>query len=182
MTEQKTEQKHENLAQPQARVAQQSEQAHSKGETKEVKKEKPAVKVKEQAAPKSKIIQTSGKRKFAIARATLRAGKGRITINNRLLDAYTPELSKQRIMEPLMLAEGVANTVDIDVSVFGGGFQGQTEAARLAIGKALVEFDKKLKRTFLDYDRHLLVADIRRKESRKPNDSKARAARQTSYR
>lgn len=134
------------------------------------------------AAPKSKIIQTSGKRKSAIARATLTSGKGKVIINNTSLDAYTPELSKQRIMEPLMLAEGVANTVDINVLVAGGGFQGQTEAVRLAIGKALVEYDKKLKRTFLDYDRHLLVADIRRKESRKPNDSKARAARQTSYR
>ncbi len=131
---------------------------------------------------KTKVIQTSGKRKFATARATLRPGKGRITINEQLLDAYTPELSKQRIMEPLLLSEGVSNTVDIDVSVNGGGFQGQTEAVRLAIAKALAEFDKKLKRTFLDYDRHLLVADIRRKETRKPNDSRARASRQTSYR
>lgn len=131
---------------------------------------------------KQKVIQTSGKRKASIARAVLRHGKGRVKINNMVLDAYTPELSKQRICEPLILAGDVGKQVDIDVLVSGGGFQGQTEAVRLAIGKALVEFDKKLKRVLLDYDRHLLVADIRRKETRKPNDSKARAARQTSYR
>jgi len=46
----------------------------------------------------------------------------------------------------------------------------------------LVEYDKKLKKQLLSYDRHLLVADVRRKEQRKPNDSKARKARQKSYR
>lgn len=135
-----------------------------------------------QLKQKSDLIQTSGKRKFAIARAVLRPGKGRVTINSQLLNTYTPELAKQRIMEPLVLAEGVANTVNIDVVVSGGGYQGQAQAVRLAIAKALAEHDKKLRRVFLDYDRHLLVADIRRKESRKPNDSKARSARQTSYR
>ena len=133
-------------------------------------------------AAKTKVIQTSGKRKFATARATLTPGKGNITINSKSLNAYTPELAKQRIMEPLLLAEGVASQIDIHVVVSGGGIQGQAEAVRLSIGRALVEFDKKLKRVFLDYDKHLLVADIRRKETRKPNDSKARSARQTSYR
>jgi small subunit ribosomal protein S9 len=131
---------------------------------------------------KHKAIQTSGKKKFAIARASLFPGKGKVTVNGKLLQSFTPELVKQRISEPLILAGPVASQVDIDVVMSGGGFQGQGEAARLAIGKALAEFDKKLKRVFLDYDRHLLVADVRRKESRKPNDSKARAARQTSYR
>ena len=81
-----------------------------------------------------------------------------------------------------MLAEDTANKVNIIVRVNGGGWQGQTEAARLAIARALVEFNKKLKKPFLDYDRHLLIADVRFKETRKPNDSKARSARQKSYR
>lgn len=135
-----------------------------------------------QKPAKQKLIQTSGKRKFSIARAVLRPGKGRITINKKLINSYTPELARQSIMEPLILAEAVAQLVDIDVVISGGGIQGQAEAARLAIARALAEFDKKLKRVFLDYDRNMMVADIRRKESRKPNDSKARAARQTSYR
>lgn len=133
--------------------------------------------------PKSKVIQTSGKRKFATARAILYpSGSGKITVNHMSLQSYTPEISKQMISEPLILAGDVASQVNIDVHVNGGGFQGQADAVRLAIGKALAEHDKKLKKVFLEYDRHLLVADVRRKESRKPNDSKARASRQTSYR
>jgi small subunit ribosomal protein S9 len=60
----------------------------------------------------------------------------------------------------------------------------QAEAARLVIAKSLVEFtkDEKLRRKYLDYDRQMLVADVRRKETCKPNDSKARAKRQKSYR
>ncbi|MBS3151956.1 30S ribosomal protein S9 [Candidatus Woesearchaeota archaeon] len=129
-----------------------------------------------------KIIQTIGKRKSAIAKATLSAGKGVVRINHQLLDSIKPELLKQRLMEPLLLSDDNWQKVDINVIVNGGGVQGQTEAARLAIARALVEFNKKLKKPFLDYDRHLLIADVRFKETRKPNDSKARSARQKSYR
>ncbi len=131
-----------------------------------------------------KVIHTSGKRKRAIAKATLKPGKGIIRINSQLLDLYQPESARMRIMEPLMLAEDFSKNVNIKVDVCGGGWQSQTEAVRLAISRALVEFadDKKLKQDFLNYDRHLLVADTRRKEAYKPNDSKARAKRQKSYR
>ena|SRR3989338_3325256 len=129
-----------------------------------------------------KTIQTIGKRKSAIAKATLSAGKGIIRINRKLLDTIQPEFLKHRIMEPLLLSDDVWQKVDIDVNVSGGGVQGQTEATRLAIARALVEFNKKLKKTFSDYDRHLIVADTRFKEVRKPNDSKARSSRQKSYR
>jgi|SRR3989344_7807957 len=131
---------------------------------------------------KSKAIMTTGRRKSALARATLMPGKGIIRINRKLLSSIQPELIRNRIMEPLLLASESSDKVDIEVNVKGGGIQGQAEAARLAIARALVELNKKLKKTFLDYDRHLLVADIRYKETRKPNDSRARAARQKSYR
>ncbi len=131
---------------------------------------------------KSKIIQTTGKRKSALARATLLPGKGIVRINKQLLNTIQPELLRSRIMEPLLLSEDSWPKVDIDVRTSGGGVQGQIEAARLAIARALVEFNKKLKKTFLDYDRHLLIADVRYRETRKPNDSRARAARQKSYR
>jgi len=131
-----------------------------------------------------KIIHVSGRRKRAMARATLREGKGRVRINSILLDVYQPELAKMRIMEPLMLAGELAERVAINVNVFGGGWQSQAEASRLAIARALAEFSgsKELKKKFLDYDRQLLVADVRRNESHKPNDSKPRAKRQKSYR
>lgn len=130
-----------------------------------------------------KIIHTSGKRKRAIARATLRAGNGIIRINNNSLEFIEPELYRLKIMEPLMLSGPLGKQVNITVNVRGGGFSSQAEAARLAIGRALAEFDPKLKQVFLDYDRQILVADIRRKECSKPNcRGQARAKRQKSYR
>jgi small subunit ribosomal protein S9 len=129
-----------------------------------------------------KAIHCSGKRKRAIARATMKPGKGIVRINSNLLENYEPESARLKIMEPLMLAESFAKKVNISIKVFGGGWSSQTEAIRLAIGRCFVESNKNLKETFLKYDRGLLVADTRRKEVCKPNDSKARAKRQKSYR
>ncbi len=131
-----------------------------------------------------KTINTTGKRKSAIARAVLRDGKGIIRINSFNLDVMQPKFAKMKIQEPLVLAEELAKKVDIDVNVIGGGWQSQSEASRLAIARALVEFSgsKKLKQDFLSYDRNLLVQDSRSREPRKPNDSRARAMRQKSYR
>ena len=132
---------------------------------------------------KNKTYQSTGKRKSAIAKATLYPeGKGIVRINSVFLEAIPMTISKERIREPLTLAENTATEVDIDVKVRGGGWQGQTEASRLAIARVLSNYNKKLKKVFLDYDRHLLIQDVRFKETRKPNDSKARAARQKSYR
>ena len=131
----------------------------------------------------SKIIHTAGKRKSAIARATLKPGKGRVRINSILLDVYGSKLSRMKMQEPIIMADNAAKNVDIDVKILGGGATTQADAARLAIGRALVKFDKKLEKVFLNYDRTLLVADVRRKETHKPNRrGKARAKVQKSYR
>ena len=133
----------------------------------------------------NKVINTSGKRKFAIARATLKAGKGIVTVNHLLLDLYQPKMYRMKIREPLLFAGDLVGGVDIDVDIKGGGIASQADAARLAIAKALVEYSKndKLKETFLKYDRTLLVADVRRKETHKPNrHGKARAKVAKSYR
>lgn len=129
-----------------------------------------------------KTINTHGKRKRAIARATLWKGQGKIKINGKSLDNFTNHYLKLRIKEPLLLAGDLAKNVNIDVTVSGGGINGQADAARLAIAKALAEHDSSLKKIYLDYDRALLVADVRRNEVCKPNDSKPRAKRQKSYR
>ena len=131
----------------------------------------------------SKIIHESGKRKSAIARATIKSGKGNVKINNIALSAYQPKLAKARIEEPIIIAGDIAKKVDISVTVKGGGVSSQADAIRLAIAKALAEHTSTLKQKFLDYDRQLIVADVRFKESRKPNSQgKARAKRQKSYR
>ncbi|MBL7054434.1 30S ribosomal protein S9 [Candidatus Woesearchaeota archaeon] len=132
-----------------------------------------------------KIIHASGKRKRAIARATLKAGKGMIKVNKAPLDFYEPKIARLKLREPLILAGDIVNKVDIHVNVRGGGVNSQADASRLAIAKVLVEYAKgdKLKEKYLEYDRNLLVADIRRKESSKPNcHGQARAKRQKSYR
>ena len=132
-----------------------------------------------------KPIQKSGKRKTAIARATLKQGNGLVRINHAIIDFIQPKVLRLKMSEPLILAGDVASKVDIDVSVAGGGTNSQAEASRLAIAKALVSFTKsdKLKEIFLDYDRNLLVADVRRKEAAKPNrHGQARAKVQKSYR
>ncbi len=131
-----------------------------------------------------KVIVTSGKRKTAVARATARPGKGRIRINRVPVEIVQPEMIKFKIMEPLMIAKDLANHVDIDVKVEGGGVMGQAEAVRTAIARALLEFsgDPELKRMFLEYDRTLLVNDVRRKEPKKQGGRGARKRRQTSYR
>ena len=131
-----------------------------------------------------KVVNTSGKRKQAVARATLKPGKGIVRINSMLLDHYHPALGRYRIQEALQLAGDVAGKVNIAITVFGGGWQSQSEASRLAVARALVEFtgSKELKKTYLDYDKHLLIADVRRKEPHKPNASKPRKKRQKSYR
>ena len=132
---------------------------------------------------KTQVISTSGKRKTAIARATLYKGSGKIKINKVPLDLIEPRVYRMRIEEPLILAEEVKNKVDISVNVNGGGPMSQSDAARTAIAKALAEFDPKLKPIFLKYDRQLLVADVRLKETHKPNrHGSARSKKQKSYR
>jgi small subunit ribosomal protein S9 len=133
---------------------------------------------------KEKITIASGKRKTSIARATLRKGKGRVRVNSTLLDNFQPKLARLKIQEPLILAGDVVKKIDIKINVKGGGIMSQAEAARNAVAKGLVEYTKSkdLKKKFLDYDRHLLVADVRRTEPQKPYRSAARAMRQTSKR
>jgi small subunit ribosomal protein S9 len=130
-----------------------------------------------------KTILESGKRKKAVARVTLKQGKSLITVNGISLDIYEPRMARLRIQEPLILAGPKAANLNISVKVAGGGVTGQADAVRLGIAKALAEHDNTLRQVFLDYDRQLLVADVRRRESRKPNNNgKARAKRQKSYR
>ena len=131
-----------------------------------------------------KIVNTSGKRKTAIARATVQKGKGLIRINKKPLEIYEPEIARWKILEAIQIADNHINNVDIDVNVKGGGFMSQSSAIRTAIAKGLVEYTKEpsLKISYLDYDRSLLVSDSRRKEPKKQLGRGARKKRQKSYR
>jgi len=131
-----------------------------------------------------KAIYTVGRRKTAKARVVLVKGKGKIIINNKIFDEYiTNEFFKTRILEPFVISNTLKK-YDVKINVYGGGQNSQIDAIRLAIATAIVEDTKNddIKEKFLEYDRSLLVADTRHKEMNKPNDSKARAKRQKSYR
>jgi small subunit ribosomal protein S9 len=136
--------------------------------------------------PNSKRVVTlqSGKRKTAIARATVRAGTGNVRVNSVPVDVMTPEIARSKVMEPILLSEGIAQEYDIDVEVGGGGFMGQAEATRMAIARALVSLSKgsTLRQVFADYDRTMLSGDSRRKESKKFGGPGARRRKQKSYR
>jgi len=131
------------------------------------------------------MIIVSGKRKTAIAKASIKDGNGNVIINDKSLGSF-PMLQQLELKEPLIIAEQVLGKLNFDISVnaTGGGTASRVEASRLAIARAIIEFtkDEKLKSAFISYDRNMLVADTRRKEAYKPGDSKARAKRQTSYR
>lgn len=132
-----------------------------------------------------RILLTSGKRKTAIARATVRPGKGRIRVNNVPIEIFEPRIARRKIMEPLLQAgDEVWKQLDIDVKVSGGGFMGQAEAIRMAIARSLLKWTKsaRLRTTLTDYDRTMIAGDPRRKEPKKFGGPSARARDQKSYR
>jgi len=136
---------------------------------------------------KKKIFTVRGIRKESVARATISAGTGIITINKKPVSLHS-NFHSLILSEPIVVAEPIIGDelkkIDLIVISRGGGAEGQIEAARLAIAKALVKWTKsaELKNAYIKYDKTLLVADTRRKEARKWGDSKARARRQKSYR
>ncbi|OGD44958.1 30S ribosomal protein S9 [Candidatus Bathyarchaeota archaeon RBG_13_46_16b] len=135
--------------------------------------------------PAKKVLVVSGKRKTATARAVARPGSGKIRINRTPLEIFEPEISREKIKEPLLHAgEDVSKQLDVDVTVSGGGYMGQAEAARMAIANALLKWTKSshLRTVFAEYDRTMIVGDSRKKEPKKFGGPGARAKEQKSYR
>jgi len=136
-------------------------------------------------ADKNKLVVVAGKRKTSVAKARIKEGSG-VVLYNKLPYQELQIFHRLALSEPIKVTENVLGgfNFDIEIKTSGGGKEGQIQAARLSIAKALVKFTNNadLKKAFLDYDRHLLVADTRRKEAYKPDDSKARAKRQSSKR
>ncbi|MGB1491183.1 MAG: 30S ribosomal protein S9 [Candidatus Poseidoniaceae archaeon] len=138
-----------------------------------------------------KVVHTSGKRKTAVARATVKAGKGRVRVNSEPIEILQPALSRRKAMEPLIIADAMnrLSKVDINILTHGGGVMGQTDAIRTAIARGLVHYnggaeglDEELRDEFLRFDRSLLVNDPRRKEPKHQLGRGARRKKQKSYR
>ncbi len=148
------------------------------------KEQKPEKAEKTEKPEKRRILLVTGKRKTAIARAIVKAGSGSVLINGIPLSTYTPEIARMKVTEPLMLSGERGRVLDFNVKVFGGGFMGQAEAARMAVAKGIVQWTRsnELRRIMTNYDRTMLAGDPRRKEPKKFGGPGARRREQKSYR
>jgi small subunit ribosomal protein S9 len=126
------------------------------------------------------LIQTTGRRKEAVARVRLRPGSGNVVINGRPVEQYFTILTHvQRATEALRLTQ-TADVYDVDATIDGGGVSGQAGALRLGIARALVALDDEVRPQLKKAE--LLVRDAREKERRKYGLKKARKAPQYSKR
>ncbi len=126
------------------------------------------------------LIQTTGRRKEAVARVRLRPGTGKVVINGREIERYfTIATHRQSATEALRITQ-TADVYDVDATLHGGGVSGQAGALRLGIARALVALDEEMRPSLKKAG--LLTRDAREKERRKYGLKKARKAPQYSKR
>jgi small subunit ribosomal protein S9 len=128
----------------------------------------------------SPLVQSTGRRKQAVARVRLRPGNGTITVNGRSIEEYFPTPTHRMVLtEPLKITE-TGDVYDIDATLHGGGPSGQAGALRHGIARALIELDPDLRPVLKKAG--FLTRDAREKESKKYGLKKARKAPQYSKR
>ena len=126
------------------------------------------------------ITNALGRRKTAVARVYLSKGTGVVQINNRTLEDFFPtDLLQRKIVQPFELTDSVGQ-YDVKATINGGGINGQAEALRLGISRALVELSHENK-TLLRAE-GLMTRDPRMVERKKPGRPKARKKFQFSKR
>jgi small subunit ribosomal protein S9 len=126
------------------------------------------------------LIQTTGRRKDAVARVRIRAGSGVVMINGRPFESYFPILTHRVVATEALRLTQTADVYDVDASIRGGGVSGQAGALRLGIARALVGLDDELRPQLKKAG--MLTRDAREKERRKYGLKKARKAPQYSKR
>lgn len=130
------------------------------------------------------VTNTSGKKKTAVARATITEGTGLVRINGQPVELIEPEIARLKMLEPFRIVDDIRDGIDVSVSVEGGGVMGQADAVRTAIARGLVDYtkDATLRDAYMEFDRSLLVNDVRQSEPKKWGGPGARARYQKSYR
>ncbi len=126
------------------------------------------------------VVNAIGRRKAAVARVYVSEGSGKITINRRELTEYFPSPILQFIVKQPLNKLSVVEQYDIKVNLFGGGFKGQSEAARLAITRALIKINPESKPVLKAEG--FVTRDPRAVERKKPGRPKARKRFQFSKR
>ena len=122
------------------------------------------------------LTQTTGRRKEAVARAVLRTGTGKVTVNGRPIENYFTTATQRMTVVEALRVTGREDAFDVDANIFGGGVNGQAGALRMAIARSLVELDPESRPALKKAG--LLTRDSRRKESKKYGLKKARKAPQ----
>ena len=126
------------------------------------------------------VIHKIGRRKTAVARVYVAAGKGNITVNSKdIKDYFTTASLQYKVNQPLTLTNNEGN-FDIKVNVYGGGSTGQAEAVRLALSRAMCDVNEE-NRSILKPE-GLLTRDPRMVERKKFGQKKARKKFQFSKR
>ncbi|MFM1912698.1 MAG: hypothetical protein RIR51_536 [Bacteroidota bacterium] len=128
----------------------------------------------------AELVRNTGRRKTSVARISLSAGKGEITINGRSLTDYFPSELLQIIVKQPFSLTSTSGSFDVAANVSGGGIAGQAEALRHAISRALQEQDKDLRPALKKEG--FLTRDSRMVERKKPGRRKARRRFQFSKR
>ncbi len=126
------------------------------------------------------VINAIGRRKAAVARVYLSEGTGKIVINKRELDNYFPSSILQYVVKQPLNTLGVTEKYDIKINLKGGGYKGQSEAARLGIARALVKINAEDKPALRAEG--FMTRDPRVVERKKPGQPKARKRFQFSKR
>ena len=126
------------------------------------------------------LIQSTGRRKQAVARVRVRTGTGAITINRRPFEDYFPSATHRMIVSEPLRVTTTNEVYDVDATIDGGGISGQAGALRLGIARALAELDPEMRPTLKKAG--FLTRDAREKESKKYGLKKARKAPQYSKR
>jgi small subunit ribosomal protein S9 len=126
------------------------------------------------------VINAIGRRKAAVARVYVSEGNGKITINRRELSQYFPSPILQFVVKQPLTTLNATEQYDIKVNLFGGGFKGQSEAARLAITRALIKINPESKPALKAEG--FVTRDPRAVERKKPGRPKARKRFQFSKR
>ncbi len=126
------------------------------------------------------VINSIGRRKAAVARLFMCEGTGKITINKRDIEEYFPSSILQFVVKQPLNKLNVAEKYDIKINLQGGGFKGQSEAARLAIARALVKVNPEDKPVLRSEG--FMTRDPRVVERKKPGRPKARKRFQFSKR
>ena len=128
----------------------------------------------------SEIFYATGRRKTSSARVYLKKGKGNISVNDRTLNEYFGrKVAQMLVMQPLELLD-LAEKIDVNVKVKGGGSFGQAGAIRHGISRALTSYDEEFRPQLKKAG--LLTRDPRRVERKKPGLVKARKSKQFSKR